>query len=182
MKQSDIENIQRVLMTESPWNYGVMDDDFENQMSNFPVEKALQMDLTTKWNGCDIYHKSEFGYGEFYIVKNNEVVAFYRFDPKGDYIQTKLTWNKRKNKGILRKFLAEYIIPRYNTVESGNKLSTNAFDMWETMFLEYPQYEYLVKYQNGEIKKITHHTQFILYSSSTLNNELSFITFVVKGK
>lgn len=169
-------------MNESPWNYGVMDDDFEEHMSNFSVEKVQQMKFVTEWNTMNVYYQTEFGYGEYYILKNNELVAFYRFDPKSNYIQTEITWNKRGNKGVLRKFLAEYIIPKYRMVESGNKLSTNAFSMWENMYVEYPQYDYLVKYKNGEIKTIKHHTQFALYSSSSFNDDLAFTTFIVKEK
>ena len=180
MKQRDIENIQRILMNESPWGHGVMGDEFENEMISHTFDMIKDFEHVGEFENTQIYYKEEMGNGNYFLWGDDELAAFYQFDLFSDNISTRSTWNNRKYKGILRKFLAEYILPKYEVIESDYRMSTHAFDMWKSMFIEYPNYEFYAKYPNGEIKEIKHYTDFIIYREPSFKGRYEHTTFVAK--
>lgn len=167
-------------MYESPWGHGVMGDDFEESMTSYTFDDIKNHEHVGEFKNTQIYYKEEMGDGNYFLWGDGELAAFYQFNLYGDNISTRMTWNNRKYKGLLRKFLAEYVIPKYKVIESDYRMSTHAFDMWKSMSIEYPQYEYYAKYPDGEIKKINHYTQFMIYREPAFHGKDGHTTFVVK--
>jgi len=180
MKQRDVENIQRILMNESPWGHGVMGDEFENDMLAHSLDIIKNYEHVGEFENTQVYYKEEMGDGNYFLWGDGELAAFYKFDLFSDNISTKLTWNNKKYKGLLRKFLAEYVLPKYEVIESDYRMSTHAFDMWQSMFIEYPKYEFYAKYPDGDMKQIKHYSSFITYKEPSFHGKKGHTTFVAK--
>lgn len=116
---------------------------------------------------------------EYFLISESELIGFYSYTNKDDgSIQTKKIWNSKNHTGIIRKFFAEYIVPKFKVVESDDMLTAQAFEMWRKMMVLYSQYNYYVK-DNGELHKITNPEEF-LYYKEPMNIDRPNSTFIVE--
>lgn len=162
------------FIAESPWMSAPLSDRFDQQMSNLSIDTiASKYTLFDEFDEGDIYISEN----EVLLVKNHQLVCYYKFQQFHDYIQTKMTWQRKGENGTFRKFFAEYIVPTFKVVESDYSLTPLAFDMWKKLIILYPHYNYYTK-DNGKIYKLKDPNDVYTYSDPITKDENS--TFIVE--
>jgi hypothetical protein len=163
--RNENELIWEEFLKESPWGYAKLPSAFEQKMLETDVDEIRKNDeFVDNFDGMDIYHSFDGEEEIYYVLNGDDVTAYYRFQDMGKYLKTKLIWNSKKYAGTLRKFLAEYLLPRHGIIESDDAFSNDAFTLWQKMVVMYPNYEFYAKFPNGKLsERMTNYHEPLIY-------------------
>jgi len=164
---------------ESPWLTQALPDKFDEDMSNLNVDKIKGYKHIDNYKDYSIYENITGEQIELFVSQNDLFVVYYRYHlNENGGIQTKLTWNNKNNKGSFLDIFSNYIIPKFKVVESDNMMTSKAFDMWKSLLLLKPDYNFYVKNGN-KISKLESPYDVYLYKErmGITNDENS--TFIV---
>lgn len=160
------ELIWEKFLKESPWGYTKLPSEFETRISQTKADdiRMNHQFVNDFEDDMDIYHSSDGEEEIYHVLKDDDIVAYYRFQDMGKYLKTKLVWNSKKYAGTLRKFLAEYLLPRHGIIESDDAFSNDAFTLWQKMVVMYPKYEFYAKFPDGKLsKRMTNYHEPLIY-------------------
>lgn len=168
------------FLKESPWGNTKLPSAFENKIANTKTDDIrTHHQFIDNFEGMEVYLSSKEEDQIYHILNGDDIAAYYRFQDMGKYLKTKLVWNSKKYAGTLRKFLAEYLLPKHGIIESDDTFSNDAFRLWQKMVVMYPQYEFYVKFPDGRLsKRMTNYHEPLIYRDSFPDDENS--VFIMK--
>ena len=178
-KKQENEMMWEQFVMESPWLTQALPDKFDEDMSNLNVDKIKGYKHIDNYKDYSIYENITGEQIELFVSQNDLFVVYYRYHlNENGGIQTKLTWNNKNNKGSFLDIFSNYIIPKFKVVESDNMMTSKAFDMWKSLILLKPDYNFYVKNGN-KISKLESPYDVYLYKErmGITNDENS--TFIV---
>lgn len=141
LSQREVISFSKYLL-ESPWLTSPVPSSLEKRLQNISIEDIKKLKRLDDFGNYEIYEASGTP-NELYFIQNDVLVSYYSFfkRPEG-YIQTKLSWNNKDHNGSFRHIFGKYIIPKYKVVMSDEMMTPDAFNMWQKLIYEYPNYKF----------------------------------------
>jgi hypothetical protein len=174
MKSRENEKIWDLYL-ESPWRYQSSSsiDNFDNISAEYLNKNGSKVDT---FENIDVYTLNQNPTFLVFVL-NGEIVSVYRWENSviTGAIQTKFIWNHKNYKGIFRKIFAEYILPKFQEIQSDDMLTDRAFSFWEKMMVEYPKFNYYVIYK-GEWIELKNPSEINKYKGDSTDDSTFFVS------
>jgi hypothetical protein len=123
------------LLNEMPYNHGTSTNGkYENRERNY-IETKSTIDVSDhigKFYDYDIYELDlMFGSTALFLVKDGLTRLYYYYkELNNGFIQNKNIYQLKSERGLMRKFLIEYMFQYYPNIISDDSLSEEGFNFW----------------------------------------------------
>lgn len=177
-------SFKRLLLNEMPqlFDVGQVSDTSDPELTR-EYKQDYDYIGVVDWrdNSVDVYYKMKNNRGEYVFMINDETVAEYSFEDKGEYIETDVFWQDKRYRGLFKYLFIEYILPRHEIIVGNEKLSHHGLNFWKKIFEEYKD-TYQIGVLNvftGEQKDIDTVDELIQYASD-LEESKNWRIFIIK--
>lgn len=177
------------IVSESPYMIPTafpeeLNSSFENATREFIVKNGGK--LYDTFNDIEIFvipNPNDTQTQEYYFVRNEILIAYYRFVIKDDYIQTKMIWNSKNHREIFREIFLNYILPKYKKIQSDDQITERGFKFWEKILHSGGNFKIYVSDENTKKVKPIEDIRDIEEQKQKLNSSFKYTTFwILYGK